>query len=441
MKNRAFLCCCLMLTVSVPARAGLYHSGEPIAELPSQWRGFLPDQRALRLLSARPAPNAPAHPLRGAYRDAADALTKLAAQRPLTADEAADLGALHIRLGAVDAAVSLLRNARQQYPDHFRVAANLGTAWQMQGDLDQAAQVLREAVQLAPPRQRKAEELHLKLVTLRRGQPRDALAIDDLFGTRFVGEKGVYTPGTIADAERAKLPGDAVAVVQQLALWLPGDGRLLWQLGELANAYGDVRTAAAILDGCVSELGMGDQELRRRRSILRTAADELAKQAPAGRGGDAQNAHNVHAASLTFRSPRPLARRLDAALLPTVRPDGVNPLPWAVLNATTIDRQAHPTFHKHLRQIDGLKVSLTGFLQPIGDALDSDLFLLIEFPVGCWFCEVPEPTGIVLIELPAGKTAALTRTQVKVTGRLVLNDSDPEHFLYTVRDAVIGQPD
>src|SRR5436309_14438989 len=88
-----------VLFLAVPARAGLYYSGEPIAELPSQWRGFLPDQRALRLLAARPAPNAPAHPLRDAYRDAADALAKLAAQRPLTADEAADLGALHARLG------------------------------------------------------------------------------------------------------------------------------------------------------------------------------------------------------------------------------------------------------------------------------------------------------------------------------------------------------
>ena len=28
---------------------------------------------------------------------------------------------------------------------------------------------------------------------------------------------------------------------------------MLWQLGELANAHGDVATAAAILEGCVTE--------------------------------------------------------------------------------------------------------------------------------------------------------------------------------------------
>ena len=35
---------------TLPARAGLYYSGEEIAPLPSQWRGFLLDQRILRSL-------------------------------------------------------------------------------------------------------------------------------------------------------------------------------------------------------------------------------------------------------------------------------------------------------------------------------------------------------------------------------------------------------
>src|SRR5205085_858010 len=119
-----------------------------------------------------------------------------------------------------------------------------------------------EAARLAPPAQGKAEELHLKLVTVRRGQPRTAQTLDDLFGIRYAGDKGEYAPDTLAAAERAKLPADAVALAQQLALWLPADGRLLWQLGDLANAFGDVLTAASILDVCVTELSMGDPELR-----------------------------------------------------------------------------------------------------------------------------------------------------------------------------------
>ena len=30
--------------------------------------------------------------------------------------------------------------------------------------------------------------------------------------------------------------------------------------------------------------------------------------------------------------------------------------------------------------------------------------MLIEYPVGCWYCEMPDVTAIVLVDLPEGKT-------------------------------------
>jgi hypothetical protein len=421
----------VLLFIASPARAGLYYSAEVIAELPAQWRGFLPDHRTLRTLAAPPTV---ANPLRERYKADRDRLAKLAGERPLSADESADLGALQIRLGNVTDALTVLRAAHARFPDHFHLAANLGTAWQLNGDLDQAALALRHAVALAPPKLRKAEDLHFRLVTLRRSQPRGTQSLDDLFGVRYVGEDGTYSPGQIAAAERPKVPADAIAVVQQLALWLPSDGRLTWQLGELANAFGDVRTAAAILDGCVTEFGLRDPELRRHRTILRAAADELTKTPPT------QAQHEKHS-GVAFRSGRPLARRFDPSRLPAIRPDGLNTLPWAALTATTLDRQSRPTFPHYLRDLDGKRVMLTGYLQPLGDGPEAGVFLLIEYPVGCWFCEVPEPNGVLVIELAAGKTATFTKNQVKVTGRLVLNGTDPENYLFTIRDAAIVPPD
>src|SRR5438552_18495945 len=84
-----------------PARAGLYYSGEEIAPLPSQWRGFLLDQRLLRNLAFRPLPGTPANPLRQRYEKALAGLETAARSRKLTADEQADLGALCVRLGNV----------------------------------------------------------------------------------------------------------------------------------------------------------------------------------------------------------------------------------------------------------------------------------------------------------------------------------------------------
>ena len=420
------------------ASAGLHYSGEPFAELPSQWRGFLLDQRSLRAAAFRATVTIQPSPLRQRYEFEAARLVRAMAERPLTAEESADLGALHTRLGELDKAVAVLRAAQREHAGHFRIAANLGAAWHLQGDLHQAEACLEQAVRLAPEKQRRAEEFHLKLVRQRQRQPKDSQDLDDLFGVRYVGDGGAFEPGKLAAAERKKLPADAVALVQQLALWLPADGRLLWQLAELANAHGDVRTAAAIYDGCVTEFGMGHPELRRRRQAARAAADALAAKTA---GQDAQAVHEEHALAFKPRSRRPLVVKLDLAALPPIRADGINALPWLVLNETAVERDFRPAFPKYLRELDGKQVALTGFMQPFEDSLDVTSFMLLEYPIGCWFCEMPEISGIAYVELPENRTTRFTRTLVKVTGRLRLNATDPENFLYTISNARVGPVD
>lgn len=399
----------MLFTVAYPALgpAGLHLDREVLAELPSQWRGYLLDQRALRTLANA---NGLPSPLREAYLLDRDRLRKLAGERPLTADESAELGGLLIRLGAIEEALGVLRPAAQADGDHFRLHANLGTAWQLHGDLDQAAVALTQAVRLAPERWKSAERLHMQLIEARRRQPRGSQALD-----------GVVTL-------MGSPPAELLANAQIVGLWLPADGRWLWQLAELAHAAGDSRTAAAMLEGCVGEFGLSDAKLRQRRQALRELADQ-------------PHADHQAVAVVGFRSNRPVARSRDLIRLPPVKPDGVNALPWMVLAETALDRKFRPTFADHLKQLDGRRVVVIGFMQPIGEALEMAQFLLIEHPVGCWYCEVPEPTGIILAELPAGQSVRLTRDPVKVTGVLKLNATDPEEFLYTIRDARAVPPD
>ena len=138
-------------------------------------------------------------------------------------------------------------------------------------------------------------------------------------------------------------------------------------------------------------------------------------------------------------SLRPLVRKLDQTPLPPINPKGVNALPWSVVTETTLDRRYRPTFARYLKELDGKKVVLSGYLQPLGEDADLSTFLLIEYPVGCWYCEQPEMTAIVLVEMPEGKTHSYTRGSVHVRGKLVLNARDPENFLYTIRDAEVSQ--
>src|SRR5262249_8565281 len=149
-RRRGLLVLLLLLGFGAPARAGLYYSGETFAELPSQWRGFLLNQRTLRNIAVKPTPGAAASPARVKYLQEAAKLEDAAASRKLTAAELADLGALYVRLGEAEKAVTVLRPAQREHPHHFRTAANLGTAWQLLGDLPQAALSLEQAVRLAP---------------------------------------------------------------------------------------------------------------------------------------------------------------------------------------------------------------------------------------------------------------------------------------------------
>jgi hypothetical protein len=101
--------------------------------------------------------------------------------------------------------------------------------------------------------------------------------VDDLFGVKFVGPSGRYKAGALAADQKAKLPPDAIAVVQQLVLWFPEDTRLLWLLGELYNADGNLEAASKTLDLCVWSRHFQSATLREHRRIVREALDAQPK--------------------------------------------------------------------------------------------------------------------------------------------------------------------
>ena len=426
MTNFRWIAAALLLSAPLRATAGLYYSKEVTAELPARWRGFLLDHRALRSAGIAPTAKQPASFLRERYETAAADLEAAAKRRELTADESADLGALLLRLNRTDDALAVLRRAAGRYPKHFALAANLGTAWQLAGDLRQADRQLGEAAALAPAAARPFEEAHRKLV---QGRIRKSRQFDDLFGIPFTGSDGKPRAGGIAPEQRKTLPGGDVATVQQLALWLPADGFLVWQLAELANAHGDVRTASSLLEGAVGEYGIGVGDIRERRRLYKEAADEIAKKA--------DSEHERYRGDVKFASNRPLVRRFDPSQLPAIQPKGVNPLSWAQLADTAVDKpfKLRPT--PYLDKLDGLRVTITGYQFSASEEIELESFLLVEYPVGCWFCESPEPNGLLQVELAGGKKASRQRGPIRVSGTLKLNRDDPEDYLFRLADASV----
>jgi tetratricopeptide (TPR) repeat protein len=218
----------------------------------------------------------------------------------LTPTEVAGLGVALARVGKSDEAVSLLGpRGRDRIPD-FRILANLAHVHAARGEWQDAHNWHRDAFDLAEfpddlpgttPAQRtwlkKLERSHYRqwlLIHRERAATRTDPADDNvfpLFPVRFVNELGEYEPGRLAPQQRAKLPPDAIPVVQQLMLWAPWDTALYWLLAELYAADGRLREAQIIFDQCAD----GRQFANRRvfmahRSAVRDAVAKLPPEKP-----------------------------------------------------------------------------------------------------------------------------------------------------------------
>jgi tetratricopeptide (TPR) repeat protein len=293
----------IILLSSSLLRAGLYNTAEPIegpavADGGTRALGFSQFQDLLStLLSIGVKQQLGSRQSDSAARKhylarAAELQAELRSGR-IAVQDRVNLSAYLIRLRKYDEAVQVLEPVAAQERQNFMLFANLATAHQLAGRLDRALAYLQQVKILWPTAwpgfakkqldwYRTAEKYHLELVrqryrewsgrSSRRRQVQETL--DDLFHdpngpVRFIGENGRYEAGKLAVAQRAKLPADALAVVQQLNIWLPDDTRLYWLLGELYNANGDLEAAARIFDDCVGNVRrFSAPELREHRLIV-----------------------------------------------------------------------------------------------------------------------------------------------------------------------------
>jgi Flp pilus assembly protein TadD len=290
---RVCLAACVILTAPGTACAGLYDPANSDAALASLRKGQDPPFELFRdaLVDAIRAadPMQSGRPPRKALLERRSALLNKKLER-LTPAQINELAVVQLRLRDLDGAVGALKYAESQNPRDFWTLTTLGTAYQMRGQLSEAARYL-EAAQDFPPNDnwlqsmglsgpwvQKLERAQLQLMRLRmrEGQGRPARGqrpteVDELFPVKFVGPSGHYEAGKIAVDQKAKLPPEAIAVIQQLLLWTPEDTRLYWLLGELYNARGDLASADAIFDECVWSRRYNAEPLREHRQIVKEA--------------------------------------------------------------------------------------------------------------------------------------------------------------------------
>lgn len=302
-----------------PAWASLYQPDDPRLSIPGgpDGRGqALPadefDRRFLTLMNQlNPQLTSPDSK---SQTDREKLMGRIAERKKLrnpTVEDTAALAADLLRAGKLDEALNQLApRVRDRRPNYF-VLTTLAQAHALRNEWSEAVEYQTSAVydvEMPPqvkglsPAQREWQAMLdrdyvLRYYQIRKAEaaarPRPAPEDEDVYPLfplpergkpfhplRFVDAQGNYTPGDLSPAERAKLPPDAIAIVQQLLLWFPTDTRLYWLLAELYTAHGQFADAAEILDRCTWSRQYGNRKvLMSHRTAIRQALDERRKAA------------------------------------------------------------------------------------------------------------------------------------------------------------------
>jgi hypothetical protein len=299
-----------MLTSLASTQASLYSPDYPNSTLPEGLNGQILPLKLENLLQRINTFN---DALDTSKRDNKDRTTFVdleakggAIKNPTSDDVAARAGYL-LRLGEADTGIKILTPLTRR-PSYF-VFSTLSHLHAARGDWERAYQYLREGqLDTDLPQKvsglstvqrdwiKKMDEVYLPRFYQLRRQETEArkgltqAALDRLNESeeilplfpasgsvpstnpvRFVNDSGVYQPGHLAETERAKLPPDAIAVVQQLLLWFPGETRLFWLLAELYAASKEFAPADTLFERCTWSLKSGSRLVKDHRTAVREA--------------------------------------------------------------------------------------------------------------------------------------------------------------------------
>ncbi|HEY3401976.1 MAG TPA: hypothetical protein VGK59_01235 [Ohtaekwangia sp.] len=95
-----------------------------------------------------------------------------------------------------------------------------------------------------------------------------------------------------------------------------------------------------------------------------------------------------------------------------------------------------PVFSKYLKTFQGKKVKLKGYIIPLEELGGPGKFMLSSLPFNlCFFCGAAGPETVVEIE--STEKVKFTTKPITMEGTLMLNDKDPDHHMYLLKQAIL----
>jgi hypothetical protein len=93
-----------------------------------------------------------------------------------------------------------------------------------------------------------------------------------------------------------------------------------------------------------------------------------------------------------------------------------------------------PVFGEKVKGIQGKQIQLKGYIVPGNEWSGEKSFMFSALPFStCYFCGGAGPETV--IEVESLEKITFTTKPIVITGKLVLNERDPEHHIYLLKGA------
>lgn len=97
-----------------------------------------------------------------------------------------------------------------------------------------------------------------------------------------------------------------------------------------------------------------------------------------------------------------------------------------------------PRFTPEIRALAGKPIVLEGYLQPICTGFGKAEYVIGRLPFHCPFCYSQGRASLALVRAAKPLPETATAGRVKITGKLVLQETVPDDYYYQIEDATLA---
>lgn len=95
-----------------------------------------------------------------------------------------------------------------------------------------------------------------------------------------------------------------------------------------------------------------------------------------------------------------------------------------------------PVFSEQIKKMEGMEIEVKGYIIPIEGYKSHKEFMFSAFPYNmCFFCGGAGPETVM--EVAALEPIEYSAEQIRIKGKLVLNDDDINRMMYILEDVVL----